>query len=191
MKRKAKTAVPEAPLFRAQRELSTELGRCRWLFDFVRRDDIGSLSQEQVAEMYDYLHAFCRTEGITIEDPGAASLALLQEEARSGLRQSILHEEVGKPVVRGFGVGWEVRVDDVVRHVTRGSCHTSGPLRTLFLSSVADLIAADRDKRIRECARPTCKRLFYKFGRVKYCSKACADADRQMRWRNKEEVPDE
>jgi hypothetical protein len=188
MKRKVKIAFPEATFSRAQRELSTEQGRRRWLFDFVGRDDIGSLSPKQVTEMYDYLHAFCRTKGIIIEDPGAASLALLQEEARSGLRQSILHEEVGKPVFRGFRVGWEVRVDDVVRHVTRGSCHTSGPLRTLFLSAVADLIAADRDKRIRECARPTCERPFYKFGRVKYCCKACADADRQMRWRNKEEV---
>jgi hypothetical protein len=187
MKRKAKTAVPEHPFFRALRELGTEQARRRWLFEFVSRNDIESLSQKQGDEIYDYLWAFCRAQGVEHVEANAADLMLLQEEARSGLRQAILHEEVGKPVVRGRA-GWEVRVDDVVRHVSRGSCHTSGPLRTLFLSAVADIIAADRDKRIRKCARPTCKRPFYKFGRVKYCSKACADADRQMRWRNKEEV---
>jgi hypothetical protein len=177
----------------AMREMATDTGRLRWLFEFANRNDLLGLSPEQLAEQYAHLFAFAanrqktlETEMLSAEADAANARAWLfeiQEALRSGLRQVI---QLDSPREAGF-TGWETDLDGVKRRVRRGRSAYRGPLRTTFLAAVADVIADDREKRIELCAKSICKRFFWKVGRARYCSRSCADADRQKRWRTKEE----
>jgi hypothetical protein len=189
MKRKSGRAVSEHPLFRAERELASDQKRIDWLLAFANQPDVEKLSSDKVDEVHDYLFAFAANRassfGTEEEWPRtAAALFEIQDAVRSGLRQAI---KLDNSNVGGFA-GWEVALDGVKRRTLRGQ-HPAyqGSLRTVFLAAVADVIANDREKRLEMCTRPTCERFFWKRGRMKYCSNPCADADRQKRWRNKEE----
>jgi hypothetical protein len=187
MKKRKTTTPPEHSVLRAMRELATEEKCVSWLLDFANQPDVEKLSAGEVDELHDFLFAFAAKGqsgfGTKEELPrSAAALFQLQEEARSGLRQAIRLDD---PKAHGF-VGWSVQLDGIERRVMRGKASYQGPLRAVFLAAVADVIAEDREKRLEMCIRPTCERFFWKRGRTKYCSKLCADADRQKRWRTKE-----
>lgn len=179
-------AAPEHPLFRAERELATDQQRVDWMLRFANQSDVEKLSQDEVDEIHEYLFAFAANRqpsfGTKEELPrSAAALYAIQDALRSGLRQAIRLDD---RKVHGFA-GWEVALDSIGRRVMRGQSSYQGPLRAVFLAAVADLIAADNEKRFEECVRSTCRRFFWRRGSTKYCSKLCADADRQRRWRRK------
>jgi len=48
----------------------------------------------------------------------------------------------------------------------------------VFLAAVADLIASEEGKRIRDCAAKDCGNIFYKWKRGLYCSKQCSQRAR-------------
>jgi len=187
MKKRKPQTLSDHPILRAMRELATGERRVSWLLDFANQPDVEKLSTEEVDELHAHLFAFAAkgesSFGTDEELPrSAATLYQLQEALRSGLRQAI---KLDDSRVGGF-VGWEVALDGIRRKVFRGRSAYRGELRAVFLAAVADVIAEDREKRLEICARPTCERFFWKRGRTKYCSKQCADADRQKRWRIKE-----
>jgi hypothetical protein len=176
----------------AAREMLTDEARLRWLFEFANREDLLELSHQQLVSQYAHIFAFA-AKGRTFSSEmqiaqqaesqmsdARAFLFEIREALRSGLRQVI---ELGRSRKADF-VGWETNLDGVTRRVMRGSSAYEGPLRTTFLAAVADVIAEDRQKRIELCPRYACKRFFWKAGGAKYCSRNCADADRQKRWRN-------
>jgi len=185
MKKTKKRTVPADP-FRIRRELTTHEQRVKWLLHFANQPGVEKLTPGEVDELREYLFWFAAkgqdTFGTAGESLTAAALYEIQDALRSGLRQAIRLDDSR---VHGF-VGWETSLDSVKRRVSRGRSAYQGTPRATFLAAVADLIAEDSEKRFEICARPTCERFFWKHGPAKYCSKLCADADRQKRWRTKE-----
>jgi hypothetical protein len=186
MKKMKKQPRPADP-FRVRRELTTHEQRVTWLLHFANQRDVEKLTPSEVDKLGEHLFEFAAKGEDTFvwqgESLTAAALYKIQDQLRSGLRQAIRLDD---SKVHGF-VGWETSLDGVTRRVSRGRSGYQGSPQATFLGAVSDLIVEDREKRFEICVRPTCERFFWKRGGSKYCSKQCADADRQKRWRNKEE----
>jgi hypothetical protein len=183
--------------FEVMLELKDEETRLKRLCDLINRKGLLELSESHLFEVQEFIIGFAlRAGGIQFRgqryDPShpnaptrlsAPELYEMQQTAASGVRQAILFDD-GK----SFGnVGWRLEIEPIVRHTVRGRENRyHGALRTIFLLAVADVMAADHEKKIAVCRKATCEKFFVRSGRSKYCSRSCADAARQRRWRTKE-----
>jgi len=197
-RRKKRALRPKTHTDRKKHSSRDPQSRIERLLAFANQRDIERLPDDALGEAYDFIFDFVRgdAKGLSVEEEeprSGAALLRLQEALCSGLRQGVKLDRSplpggGEAVVSVF-YGWEVSLEGLKRYVLRGQSAYHGTLRAVLLAALADLIANDRAKRLAMCQRPTCERFFWKKDtRQNYCSKNCADADRQKRWRTKETV---
>jgi hypothetical protein len=174
---------------------ATDRQRLKWLINFANTDiQSPRRSPEELEDLDWQVFHFVNgsaTHGVSsIEHKPQSEFDLVQlrNHALRGL-----HESADADHIAGF-YGWNPNaidigatrpLDGLVRYVRRGFSAYSGPRLAVFLTSVADLIASEEGKRIRECGAKDCTAIFYKWKRGMYCSRQCSQRARVQRHRTK------
>ena len=204
-KKKSQGLTPRIDLKLQERVLASQRAvgttnrqRLKWLVNFANTDIQSPRRSPEELENLDWQVAHFvdgaashGASSINYKPKSEFDLVQLRNHALRGL-----HESADAPHIAGF-YGWNPNaidigatrpLDGLVRHVRRGFSAYEGPRLAVFLTSVADLIASEEGKRIRECAAKDCTAIFYKWKRGLYCSKRCSQRARVQRFRAKNEV---
>lgn len=169
--------------------LGGDRARLKWLVAFAGRGDILNLSLKKLARLDDEIFWFAAGQQPNFgfdgyEVKSKVALFELQESLRSGLRRITKLDAR----MKGF-VGWEVDLAGVIRFVRRGFLGYRGSRPAVFRAAASELIGSPEGERILEC--PHCERVFFKEGRMRFCTKRCAASARQKAYRNRQILKEE
>jgi hypothetical protein len=181
----------------AQRRIDGGTDAARWLrrmVDFANAD-LGTMRAGDVLNLREDLDHFVLlgpggVGGVAWPAPSQLSdeeLAALQEKTRALLATVLSDADSAQVTAPGVATASAspIRIGEMTWHLIPASPLDGGPRRRLQTSGApADVfqlqlllvIGQYGTDRIKRCPRPECGRLFWKFGRRRYCSRQCTNA---------------